>query len=86
MDEGYTSVETRSSQRDKLESGLLFNRQPSGDTPYLNAVLWAEELIDSYKGSGRENIVFFVTDGAPADSSPNEVLRKARDGRLNRHH
>ena len=77
--DSYVSVESYPENRNILQNGLQFTRQPRGDTPYLNALLWGEKFLTE-EGSltDRKNVLVLVTDGEPTDKSPSAVLEKAQ--------
>ena len=75
---GYGDVleglETRAGNRDRVADGLLFNRQPTGYTPWLQAAGLGQTLFERTPEDGKRRIAILVTDGEPTDAEPDEVI------------
>lgn len=76
------AMETRGDSLAQLQNQLMFLRQPTGDTPYLDGTRLAKTLLDqinsTFVSDGKPRVVIMVTDGEPTDRNPAAVLADAQ--------
>lgn len=76
------AMETRGDGLSQLQNQLMFLRQPTGDTPYLDGTGLAKTLLDqvnvTFADDGKPRVVIMVTDGEPTDRNPAAVLADAK--------
>lgn len=72
------AMETRDDGLSQLQSQLMFLRQPTGDTPYIDGSRLAKTFLDqlnvTFASDGKPRVVIMVTDGEPTDRDPAAVL------------
>ncbi len=76
------AMETRGDGLTQLKNQLMFLRQPTGDTPYLDGSRLAKTFLDqlnvTFANDGKPRVVIMVTDGEPTDRDPSAVLTDAK--------
>ena len=66
----------------RIQGSMSFTRKPAGDSPYLNGILAAGNLLQASVSADSEvarkqKVIIMVTDGEPTDKNPAEVRMQA---------